>query len=421
MIKTYWRQGAEIIAAVLIGKAFAALWKLLLARIGPTQFGVISIALTAFYTFSSFGLLGFHTALMRFVAIAKNARRTEAAHALLRLSVKLTLAVSLLLMAAVTAFPDMLPFVLSASARAIGPVRAYLWIAPVLALSELLWSYMAATGNMRRYALSKYVSTPVLRLSFLAVLILLGKTTVPYLLLHLGVSSLLAFVLAVGLIIRYRDKAAWNTPSDSRFLPYAIAMSGSFLAFTLYGALDVLFAARFLGPQAVGLLAALGMLTQDALDILYGPLLNVIPAHMGSMRRDIRAGFSFIGANIGMFLMTGTVLAIAIFSVRRPVVTYLLGPSYETIVPLVGLFLLTRVADNAIVLPLRHFLDFYGHVRLTLILMLISLAAKGVTGAVMIPRLGLYGIWLAQAMGIGVHIVAAGFMTAWVLRRNTEK
>lgn len=421
MLRAYWRQGASVLTAVIVGKAISLLWKIYVARLGPTNFGVVEIALTTFFTLSSFSLLGFHTALMRFVAIAAAQNNRTVAIKLLRLSIELTLGLSLLVIAFFWLFPTVLPAIIPASSRSLQDIERYLWIVPVLTASEILWSYFAATNHIRLYAITKYVLSPIFRLIGLFMLMTFGLLSQSTLILHLCIASSLSLGIAALFIKWDRLRKQSDPELKQQFLTFSFTMSGSFIAFVLYGALDVFFVARFLGPASVGLLAGLSVLTHDSLDAILGPVLNIFQSNLGSAYKNISKGFLFTLANIGVFLAVGGVMGMGIFAIRHLLIHFLLGDAYQGITPFIAVFLGVHLIDTAITLPLRHFLDFYGHVNTTLTLMIIALIAKGTVGFLTIPHYGLYGVFIAQLVSVVIHLTSAGIMSVVLARQRSVK
>lgn len=421
MVKTYWRQGVGVLTTVILGKALSLLWKILLARLGPESFGTVEIALSTFFTLSSFSLLGFHTALMRFVAIASASRSTSLALALLRFSVTLALALSLLVVACFSLFPNILPTLITASSETIADIGRFLWIVPILTASEIIWAYFAATKRVGEYGIMKYMLSPAFRLVGLLVLIGLRIINQFTLLLHLGIASLLALLIASVLVRNHKVLPYADWRIKKQFLTFSFTMSGSFVAFVLYGVLDVFFVARFLGPVSVGLLAAIGILTKEVLDAVLGPILNIFQTNLGSAYRNITKGLTFTLTNIGIFLLAGTAMGWGIYITRHLLIRLILGSAYGEVAPFIVIFFALHLLETAIILPLRHFLDFYGHVKTTLMLMVVVLVIKAAVGLVTVPTYGLWGIALAQLMSITVHLIGAAVVSVAVARQESVK
>jgi hypothetical protein len=73
-----------------------------------------------------------------------------------------------------------------------------------------------------------------------------------------------------------------------------------------------------------------------------------------------------------------------------------------------------------VVLPLRHYLDFYGFTRLTFILMVIVTAVKIIVGFIAVPRGLVNGVIWMQGISITVHAVMAVFAVLSVSRNTAS-
>ncbi|MBU1326557.1 oligosaccharide flippase family protein [Patescibacteria group bacterium] len=420
VLGAYWKGGFIVLLAVVFGKSVSLLWKLLLARIGPQSLGTVEIALTVFTTLSSFSLLGLHTALMRFVTIHTAKKAHGQAQVLLWVSLKIATAIGLLLVMLFLKYPHILPSLIDSSAPLLESLLPYLWIIPLFAASELLWSFLAATKQMASYAIAKYVFQPAFRLFFITAAMIVGVGTSGILVPHLVYSGVASCVLSIALVIRRVNTrpSSTCTPTIKPFLLFALPMGGSFIAFVLYGALDVFLVGRYLGIAQVGLLSAVFIISGIP-DAIYAPLLNIFQTYLGNTYTNIRQGFSFTVSNCMLFLVVGAITGAFVYLLRQGIVTYFMGPPYQTIVPLVGAFLLIKILQDAIVLPLRHFLDFYGYVHHTFVLMLISTLVKLIVGIRTVPAVGLTGVILMQTAGIIVHL-AGCLLVTWIVVRSRK-
>jgi O-antigen/teichoic acid export membrane protein len=418
----YWRSGGTILFAVGIGKIVSLVWKLILARFGPQTLGTVELALTVFTVVSSLALMGFHTALLRFVSIADTKGVKRVSSTLVYFSLRIVVALGLLLVALFLSQPQFLTFILRASLPDLGLIQKYLWIAPLFAVSELLWSYLAAIKQILPYATTKYILHPSLRLLVLLIGLAVGVPLKVLLVSHLAVAAIGTVAVSLWQALRFDSFIGQVIPRRQarEFLLFAAPMNASFLSFAVYGALDVILVAHFWGTDHIGLLAALVTLS-DVPDMLLVPLLNILQAYLGDSYTNVRRGLSFVMSNILLFLAMALILGLAIFLIRQPLVAMLFGDQYSNITVFVGWFLIVKILQSAIILPLRHFLDFYGHVRLTFFLMIFSLGVKFVVGVSTIAAFGLAGVVAAQASGVSVHLAGCIAATWWAVHADRKK
>jgi len=110
-----------------------------------------------------------------------------------------------------------------------------------------------------------------------------------------------------------------------------------------------------------------------------------------------------------------------IYITRHLLIRLILGSAYGEVAPFIVIFFALHLLETAIILPLRHFLDFYGHVKTTLMLMVVVLVIKAAVGLVTVPTYGLWGIALAQLMSITVHLIGAAVVSVAVARQESVK
>lgn len=420
MLASYWKSGAHILTAVVIGKLISLVWKLYIARLGPTNLGLVEISMTVLFSLGSLSLLGFHTALMRFVTIATVRNASQTARALLNVVLRISLSLALCIIAFFLLFPRVLPIVFSASSNQLTQIQRYLWIIPVISLTEVFWSYLASIKHMSGYALSKYIAPPLFRLSTLAVLIVIGTSVDMSLIIHPVIAALLTFLFTLSYI---RNHLAQTSPLTKQqlvgFISFALPMNASFVLFVLYESLDTILVARYLGTKDIGLLSAL-ILIADVPNALFVPLLDIFQAHMGKAHTSIRKGAAFLTTNSIIFLMIASGICTTLFLLRHDIVRIFLGHEYAYIIPFIGMYLFLTTIETSLILPIRHFLDFYGYVRITLFLMILSFIIKVGIGTYTIPRFGLLGVIYMQIGATFIHMLGCIIAAAWVTLTSNQ-
>ena len=421
MLHTYWKSSANVLGAVIIGKLLSFVWKVYIARQGPTSLGLVEITMTVLFTLSSFSLLGLHTALIRFVTIATSKNAHNAARTLLLLALRISTSLALCIVAFFLLFPEALPRLIHASSSQLADIQHYIWVVPIMAATEIFWAYLAAIKHTNTYALIKYIGPPFFRIAALYTLITIGVNGRQSLIVHPVIAACLTFLLTLYLL---RKQIAPSAPLAkkhlSKFFAFSLPMNGSFVLFVLYKALDTILVARYLGPTYIGLLASL-VLISDIPNALFIPLLDIFQAHMGNAHTSIRKGALFTTANSAIFFLIGASMCLMLYLFRQNIIQVFLGREYFQIIPFVGIFLFLNLLETTIILPIRHFLDFYGHVRITLFLMGIATVVKCVVGIRFIPTLGLWGVLHMQIWATAIHLVSCLIAAWFVTKSNNQK
>lgn len=402
----YIRNGKTILFAVLLGKLISFLWKLNLAQLGPQALGMVEIAMTVFFAVQSFSLLGLHTVLIRYVTLALAERNIPKADRYATFITRITLTISLLLTGVLLLFPATLQGIFGLTTVTTSALTRFLWVIPVLAVNELLWSQWIAQKKAVRYGFGKFILPPLTRLLSLVILWHIAFSEIA-LIAHIAVAAgatlLISYVLSRP-ILKTAPTPNLTGNEIHGLVRYALPMSGSFLLYVLYGATDVALTSRFLGLTSAGLLS-IALLLSDIPHAVIHPILNVLPVHLGAFRNEPKKGLLFAFQNGLVFFVVGSALSVIAYAALPVLVPVLFGEQYLPILRLVSMLLAGKVMENAFVLPIRHVLDFYGYTRITLVLMAVSTIVKISTGIFVIPDHGLSGVGIMQLSGVGIHLL----------------
>lgn len=120
-------------------------------------------------------------------------------------------------------------------------------------------------------------------------------------------------------------------------------------------------------------------------------------------------------ANIRILSILGACFVLAGMLFFPYLIPGVMGAEYSDVVRVAQLLLAGTATETAIILPMRHLLDYYGHTSATLASMAITACIKILILTLTIPHFGLMGVVYAQWAAVSTHailiIVANAFLT----------
>lgn len=411
----YLKGSSAVIFTLILGKLVSLVWKIVLARVGPEALGTTEVILTVVTMLSSFSLLGIHTTLTRFVAIAIQQNREARAGDLLRFAGKLCALLSCIVLIGIYTYPAALTF-LGQTNQTI--IATYAWLFPFVVASELVLAYINAYRNVWGYGIGHYLIPPIIRLGLLLTLLSLHRSTTFLVGDHLKFAIILTAAINFLQLVPYlRARQTLPTAYIRQFITYIMPTAGSFILFVLYGSVDVLILTKYVPLASVGYYVA-GVAVADTTDIVFLPLLTFFHSYLATFYDHMTDGILFTLKSVAALLILSVIVATVIYTQKSLLVTLMLGTSYTSIGAFIGILLFLKILQSGLVLPFRHFLDFYGYVGSTFVLMATSLATKLVIGILFIPRMGIPGVFLMQAGSILVHLIGTMLVTMVVVLRH---
>jgi len=403
--KTYWKNAGIVIGTIIIGKSFSFIWKILLARIGSQAIGATELLLSVFTVLTMFSVLGFQTSTIRYISIALRKKRLDLTMPLILTACKITVAISIIIFSILSIFPGILELVLQKSFNALH-IQQVIWALPFFVMIEMLLAYLVGKQKTFAYAVGKYVIQPILRLLILIIFLIVklpAELIIPVHIISAGIiSSCILMVISKPLLRYYKDRVSKQIVR--KFVMYTLPMSGSLILFTVYGALDILLLGRFTDIQTVGRYAVI-VLVAEIPSVTFAPFLNMFQSYLSAYHNNRKAGIQFTVVNILLFILAGSIVGFILYISRIFVFRTFFTHEYTQYLSYLGLLMLIRISEEAIVLPLRHLLDFYGYVRSTLFIMIVVMIVKLSVGLLTIPQWGVLGVIYMQAAAVAVHLL----------------
>lgn len=412
---------------MLGGKGLSFLWKVILAQAGPSALGFVQLSLVSLTLLANLCLLGLQTTIIRFITIMRQRKQPKAADAVLLFTFKVSMSVALILSIVVWVLPSLARDTLQLHSMSDTSIRLLMSALPFFLASELLVSYFNATQQMVQYGLGKYVLQPFFRLLLLFIVLFSPFATEFSVVLHIVLAGVLSTVVLFVMSVLWKDRSRWSVSLEDsyrqEFLDYSVPVAGSFLLFIAYGTIDTFLISRSMAIEYVGLYSAL-LLLVELTDVVFLPSLNLLYAHLGSFEKNLSAGTRFVAEKMVVFVVLALLVFMSMAMFKDTLITFILGNEYMSISVFVLPLLVAKLLETTLLFPLRHLLDFYGYVRLTLGFMAITLLTKIIAGAYFTHLYGIWGIVLTVAAVNSLHvvacIVAVGIILRFQVRRSSQ-
>lgn len=409
--ETTWRTAGQTVTVFggnLAGTAFGFLANILIMRaLGPSDFGVVIVALTFLAVLSQLSGRGLEQAMVRCVAMFSQTdpARAEAAcrttHQLKLLTGILLAAVGVATAGWVTRF-------------FIGPDASSLplQVAAVASVAASLWGYTGACLQAAQ-SFAKFTMVQVASAGgrlVLTVALLLGGIMTPVL--AMG-ATLAGYVGAAGLGYALCPRVArgWRGQADLRpvIWRYSRWLIVSSLIYLFYTRLDQLMLSRMAGTHAAGVYGASVTFIQ-LVDLLTASLLTVFLPQMCATT-DSGELRSRMWTSLRVSAMLALPLLPALFIIR-PAMELLLGGRFLAAIPI-----FTVIFPGAVVNMLTHPLQVIMHARTrTGLLTAMDVGVLGFNGAANWVAIGHYGMMGAAVVALLTRLLASAVLVVLVAR-----
>lgn len=405
-----------VAGAILLGKAFSLVWKITTAHQGTQVVGEIEFILTTINLIAALAIQGLPMAVTIWTAKLQQQKKTD--HPLLAesLSFGFMTAVILTLIAY-----GVFHFFPSLTGNMQTSPTAYLWVIPGIALLEVLSAWFNGRKLYGWYAIGKYLGQPLLRLCLFFGMLWLSIRQQDSIHLHLTLTVVILLLALFGKVLQQLSlDAAWQQNQSEKWLSQrkkfwqqGVVLSGSLLLYVVYTASDIYWLNQFHSPSVVGVFSLLLALA-SLLELVFFPILNLLQTRLGIYSSQSSSSFQFLIKNIYISAIIGAITAVVLLA-AKPLVVLLFGASGQEIsTAQLGLILLWKLIANISVLPIRHYLDYFGQQKTTLLTMAVSFVTKIVLSSLLIPSYGIMGIIMAN---IGAELVH-GLWLVHVLRTH---
>lgn len=400
----FFGSSAIILIAMIVGKAFSFIWKILLLRYDVSFLGEIELFSTSLGLVITFSTLAFPAALIRFSLLKKTKAKQYFFHALSR-GWKSFLIVSI----ALWLFSKFGTFLTPNTQL---PLLTFLAIVFLSAIHRFSLAYLNGQKRFVEYGLGEYILAPGLKL-ILLIAILLGFFQKTFLFPHVIWSIILTAMIVIAFTFKNKNKQQTKglTKKEKKdFLSYSTTLSSSFLTFMIYGALDVYLLQYFFNTTVVGLYA--GMLTLiNLMDLVFLPFLHTFSAHL-SEKKSNQSKIVFTANTASMLVKMGLITGIVLSLLGLFLLPILSKNVLQVSIQLLLIFTIFKTLHLGVVHVYRHYLDFQGEQAYTAKTMFLSLIVK------LLLSLALVGNW--NLIGLAVANIITDLFHSYLLLRRVH-
>lgn len=409
-----FRQSQITIVGTLINGALGALFYIILARfLGPSNFGLFTIALTTQVLIADIADIGTNTGLVRFVSL-NLVQNKEKANKFLKLSLEIKLIAWIVSLFVIFILAPIIATYLFHN----GELTSLLRLSALGVGGALLFSFAtSALQAYQKYFLWSIINILTNGLRLVLVLILgyylvlnLENSLIVYILLPFFGFFLTLFILPTRLIIASKNEFKLTSELFKYNIPVAI--------FTIIAAfssrVDVYLTAALLSAKDVGIYGAANQLVQvmpqlvSALGLVSSPKFASFQTNQQMMIYFKKLQIFVVG------LCILSLLAIPIFVYLIPI---LFGSAYqEAVIPFIILFIAMVVFLFSI--PVHHSVIFYfGRPDVFIWVALGHLIIIGGLGFLMISSYGVIGAAIAVLIGTIFNFLYPLFWLLFKLRK----
>jgi O-antigen/teichoic acid export membrane protein len=415
----YLKSPSIIFLVILIAKGISLIWRIAIARIGPAALGFTELALQFIAVLSAVSLAGFQTSLTRFSSIEYFSGKKGKAQAYLYLALRYSLTIALAASLFFLFFPDIAVQLTNQSLPKTA-LLALVAAVPFAAASEIISSYLVAVKDNVGFGINKYLSLPLLRLIFLLIFFLLFKQiNNDFLIIHLVFAFIGASLVGSLLVWNkgFAKPGRLTTGQRRQFVRYTIPMSGSLVLFVAGGFTDAFIITRILPLEDFGIFTA-GLVLADSAGLILAPFLNTFQAALAPYHDSMDKGLKHARKIIMIMVMAAAIFSFPLITLRNLVTVGLFGEKYESAGIILLILLFSKIIEEALVLPLRHILDFYNQTKATFAAMAGIFLLKIALSFWLVSAAGIEGAAYANLMASGAHALLIALLISRQLHRT---
>jgi O-antigen/teichoic acid export membrane protein len=168
-------KGAVIVfLGMFVSKALAYLYIALVARLGSSEYGLLSLALAVTSFISIFAILGLGKGITRYISYYKGKQDNQKIKGVIFSSLKLSLPVSLILMFLLFIFSEKISILVFHNIRLISILKLFSLMLPFISLSDIFFGVIIGFQKIEYKILTKEILESIIRLILTFIVIYLG-------------------------------------------------------------------------------------------------------------------------------------------------------------------------------------------------------------------------------------------------------
>ncbi|MFZ5438234.1 MAG: lipopolysaccharide biosynthesis protein [Patescibacteria group bacterium] len=410
----YLKNNLMLVMLIGLGKAISLIWKSILLKQNIELVGIIEVLLTTLGLLTALTTLAIPAAFARFSL--KNRLKilqykNFALKQIGKIFIIMVLAISLVALTAKAFYQQV--FIISSVAFSL------LLLTNVI--QELFLTYINVEKKFILYGCLKFIAQPLLKIGLLSLVI--AQFLQQSVLFNHVIWSIIITTVITTIILKIKTSffkpviKKLNIIEQQEFLTYTKFLSGSFLSFIIYGAIDIYLIQYFLGNFYVGIYSAIFMFV-NILDLVFSPFLQTFQVYLAD-KKNIFYKKKFTQKAVIGLLFSGLLIGLPISLLIPSFFEFFLNEKIYLTTTLI--FVISKIIHSAVVLIIRHYLDFEGKEQFTFKTMNIALISKTVLGILLISKLGIFGLAISQLITEIVHLLILKTQAAFIFKKDYLK
>ncbi|MBI2508153.1 flippase [Candidatus Woesearchaeota archaeon] len=250
-------KGTKIIAfGIIFSKIFGYIYRIIAARAGIYEYGLLSIGIAILGLLTSVSLIGLGDGLLRYVSFYKGKEDYARIKSMLGFSVKIVSIISIFLSIIVFIFSKWLAINLFHDQELNIIIKLFAVIIPFNSLREIFFKIVRALQKVEYEVYSKHIIENVTKVSLSFIFTFLGYRlfglTVAYII-SIFLSFIAAFYFLNSKVLKQKDEEIVSLSLNKELLVYSLPLLFSTLIFSVILWTDTLMLGYFTSPQETGL------------------------------------------------------------------------------------------------------------------------------------------------------------------------
>ena len=255
-LKTILR-GTKIIAfGIIFSKIFGYIYRIIAARAGTYEYGLLSIGIAILGILTSISLIGLGEGLLRYISFYKGKENYAKIKGMLEFSVKVVSILSILLAVSVFVFSRWIAVNVFHNEELNIIIKLFAVAIPFNSLREIFFKTVRAFQKVEYEVYSKHIIENLTKVLLTLIFIILGYNlfglTVAYI-----ISIFLSFIAAIyflnSKVLKLNDDEVVSSSLNKELFAYSLPLLFSTLIFSVILWTDTLMLGYFTSPQETGL------------------------------------------------------------------------------------------------------------------------------------------------------------------------
>lgn len=410
-IKTVAKGAGIVFIGLFISKLLGYLYRMVVARIGPEQYGLLSIGIAVVSIVSFFPLLGLDLGVLRYVAFYKGKEDAAKIKGVILSALKISVPLSLLFLILVLIFSKTISINIFHNEELVNIVRILVLFMPFLVVSNILLSAIKSFQRVEYLVLIKNISENLTKVVLTVIFMYIG-----YELIGAAVAYVLAIFVTFILSYYFLKKEVFNIFSNimpkfitKELVGYSWPLMFSLLLTQIIVWTDLLMLGYFRDAFDVGIYnaalptAALMNVIPGALIVLFVPLMTEMYA------KNNRLGLEQLFKTVAKWIFFSNIIVFFIMNLFAiDILRILFGHVYTKgasalVILSVGYFVYYNLSIASI-----QMLEVVKKTKYVMINSLVAALLNILLNYILIPKHGMLGGAIATTVCFSVYGLLAG-------------